>query len=136
MQIINHGDSYKETTCPICKCHFAYTAEDVKSNSGYGKTDVWIRKGEYDYGRPFYFQEKYMSCPECKTKLYLARRRRIKLDKSYNDFLGWNSSEWEIFYPDSKVEGILLPEHEPAKPDVHITDDDVKWACRKYGLVI
>lgn len=63
MEVIKHGNTYKEVECRICGALLSYCKKDVKEESGYND--------DY-FGRLCYSTTKYVECPECDSRVILG----------------------------------------------------------------
>lgn len=62
MEVNRHGNTYKEIECPGCNASIGYCPSDVNKS---------IDKIEYYFGEYIERSKKYITCPECKTKINL-----------------------------------------------------------------
>ena len=63
MEVIKHGNTYKEIECTKCKALLSYCEADIKGE-GYGDS-YFIESKRNTY-------EKYVTCPECRKKIMLS----------------------------------------------------------------
>ena len=62
MEVIKHGNTYKETECTKCGALLSYCETDIKH---YNR--------EYDYlGELHYSYRKYVICQECKQEINIS----------------------------------------------------------------
>ena len=62
MEVIRHGNTYKEVECKKCGALLSYCNEDVKHDIRYDK----------DFVEFHYSYRKYIICPECKNKIDIS----------------------------------------------------------------
>lgn len=64
MEVIKHGNTYKEVECQKCGALLSYCKADVKE----------INKDEETfYGDWHYYIEEYITCPECDKRIILYK---------------------------------------------------------------
>lgn len=63
MEVIRHGNTYKEIECKRCTALLSYCAADIKD--GDSRTDYYNDSWHY-------FQRKYIVCPECKEQINIS----------------------------------------------------------------
>ena len=63
MEVIRHGNTYKEIKCPRCGAILSYCYTDIKTDN---------RRETYYNGEYHYSYRKYINCPECEGKIELA----------------------------------------------------------------
>ena len=62
MEVIRHGNTYKEAECKKCNALLSYCKVDIQS---------W--RDEYYYsGEMCLVERQFIECPECKTQITLA----------------------------------------------------------------
>ena len=61
MEVLRHGNTYKEIVCPKCNALLSYCKNDIKEYSDY----------EEYFGEMHLFYAEYIICPECKKKINL-----------------------------------------------------------------
>ena len=72
MEVIKHGNTYKQIICSECNCTFSYCKKDIK--------ETYLYDPESDCNCILY---KYIHCPEC--------YERIPIKESENkDAYCWN----------------------------------------------
>ena len=71
MEVIKHGNTYKEVECKKCGALFSYCKSDVIKESDYC---------EY-YDRFHWIDKKYIICPECNNTITLE----FKIDGDERD---------------------------------------------------
>lgn len=64
MEVIKHGNTYKEAECKRCGALLSYCKADIKGE-GYGEA-YFIKEKQNTY-------EEYVTCPECRTKIILKQ---------------------------------------------------------------
>lgn len=63
MEVIRHGNTYKEIECKKCGALLSYSNADVKE----------INKCEEVFGGDWYTScKKYITCPECEKEIVLS----------------------------------------------------------------
>lgn len=62
MEVIKHGNTYREVECKKCGALLSYCEVDIKNNN---RDDIFL--GEEHYSR-----RKYIICPECKKEINLS----------------------------------------------------------------
>ena len=61
MQVIKHGNTYKEIECPKCNAWLSYCDSDIES-----RCDM----GNY-HGQLYTISKEWIVCPECYEKIVL-----------------------------------------------------------------
>ena len=61
MEVIKHGNTYKEVECKKCNALLSYCESDIKKNTHH---DFWDWNDHWT-------TELYIICPECGTKIEL-----------------------------------------------------------------
>ena len=62
MEVIKHGNTYREVECKKCGALLSYCKSDIKINSGY----------DDDYfGKIHSYHEEYIKCLDCGKKIIL-----------------------------------------------------------------
>lgn len=62
MQVIRHGNTYKEKGCKECGALLSYS-----------KTDIKIDNRDEEYGGDYHYSyRKYIICPECNSDIDLS----------------------------------------------------------------
>ena len=64
MEVIKHGNTYKEIECVKCGAILAYCKSDIKVDHTTKYLDI--------YDEWYYSEETYVTCPECRTKIKLS----------------------------------------------------------------
>ena len=63
MEVLRHGNTYKEVECKNCGALLSYCKSDIKE----------ISKCEEVFGGDWHsVYEKYLYCPECNSKIILS----------------------------------------------------------------
>lgn len=64
MEVLEHGNSYKQIKCPHCDALLGYTEEDIKDDikvlPKLGRRDTWMRATGI---------KQYIQCPECLSSI-------------------------------------------------------------------
>lgn len=63
MEVLKHGNTYKEKECPGCGALLSYCKTDIQHDN---------REGEVFGGDWHYSYRKYIICPECKKKIDIS----------------------------------------------------------------
>lgn len=61
MEVIKHGNTYKEIECPRCGALLSYCKTDIKKDN----------RIDYYFGEHHYIHKEYVTCIECKTMIKL-----------------------------------------------------------------
>lgn len=59
MEVIKHGNTYKEVECPKCGALLSYCKSDIKKD----------HRTDYYFGENHYIYKEYVTCIECRTMI-------------------------------------------------------------------
>lgn len=69
MEVLKHGNTYKEVECPKCGALLSYCKSDVKVDN---KTR-YAETGYNFYTATCHIEKTYITCPECKRMIILKK---------------------------------------------------------------